>query len=266
MIFVKYNNQASGILRADHIASQLNAQVMLNDLPENMANETVVFVKDAKPELVKLAKDAGCKVVYDCLDTFAYKDRFYKRDWFDLVDTAIVYSKAMGDALSVWFSEYKVIPHQWDYRIQPCKATEFKPAYIGHRFNCPGVILESDIDLVTDPAEMVEWADHYNCHVSFRQQGSQEALFKPATKVSVAAAVGGIIITSPDAAVKELLPLNYPYVCYRLDEFPRILDKAKHDFGGSIWEFARCQMEEVKAKTSLEVIAKQYERLVNGRS
>lgn len=258
MNFVKCNNQASGMLRADQIANQLGAQVLLNDLPENLSG-TVVFVKDANPQLVKRASEAGCRIVYDPIDTFAYKERFVQKEWFKYVNTCITYNKDMAKFLLNWFPETKIIPHQWDARIQDqCDMGEFHPAYIGRGFNCPEVVAKSGITLVTDPDEMVEFADAFNCHVSVRTPGSPESLMKPATKLVTAAAVGAVIVTTPDSSVKELLPINYPYVCFRLDEFPRILDKARHDFGGPVWEFARCQMADLKDRTSLSVISKLY--------
>jgi len=89
VIFVKQNNLASAQLRADQIAQKLNAPVYLNDLPEKIDGETIVFVKGADPDLVIRASTSGCKIIYDPIDTFAYPDRQKGQHCYYFVDRVI---------------------------------------------------------------------------------------------------------------------------------------------------------------------------------
>lgn len=257
MIFVKANNLTSGYLRADQIADKLNAKVYLNELP-NVSRETVIFVKDAKPELVYQAKEAYCKIVYDPIDTFAYPDRQKWHDWFGLVDTVIAYNQAQATIYEKWFRSSVIIPHQWDVRLDglDCSHDVFRPAYIGYSFNCPLLVQNSGIDIVSNPEFMLQAMPDFNCHVSIRE--SIHGKMKPATKVSCAAAVGAVIITTPDASVRELLPNDYPYWCNGVSDFSNMLYKAKEEFNTSTWDKARSMMAEVKKKTSLDTIAGLY--------
>lgn len=262
MIFVKTNNLASAQLRADQVAANLKAQVYLNDLPDDVSRETVVFVKDANPDLVEKASAAFCEIVYDPIDTFAYAERLRHKDWFGMVNTVIAYNEEMAGFLKAWFKRVVIIPHHWDARLKdsPQAAMKsFKPAYIGHSFNCPLIVSGSGVAMITDTSDMLGWANNFNCHVSVRNTGSLESKMKPATKVSLAAAVGAVIITSPDASVVELLPKKYPYWCASIDRFPKVLQKAKDEFGGPVWEDALAILKEVKDKTSIETVARLYE-------
>lgn len=262
MIFVKANNQASATLRADQIADKLGARVFLNDLPENVSGETVVFVKEADPDLVIKASTDGARIIYDPIDQFAYKERLGWKHWYYFVDTVICYSEEMEKLALGWFKKTVIIPHQWDARLTDTAPVDrFRPGYIGRTFNCQHAILGSGIGVISEPSDMLQWASSFNCHVSIREPDSLEAKCKPATKVATAAAVGAVIITSKDSATRALLPDSYPYWCESVSAFPDVLDKAKAEFNGPEWNKALEMMDDVKDKTSLETVARKYNDL-----
>ncbi len=257
MMFVKSSNLASNQLRADQIANQLGAQVLLNDLPENPQG-VVVFVKDANPELVKQAKSAGCRVVYDPIDTFAYAERSKHKPWHDLVDVCIAYNPNQKAMLRLWFKEVVIIPHQWDMALDGefCDYDEFKPAYIGHGFNCHPSI--QGIPMITHTDEMMSVAKDYNCHVTIRDKDSLQALHKPATKVVTAAAVGAVVVTTKDPSATWLLSVDYPYWADSPENFLPVLKQAEREFGGERWNLAQRMMEVVRVITSVKEVAKLY--------
>lgn len=266
MIFVKNNQFASAYLRADQMAEKLFASVYLNNLPPpiRLTGDTVVFVKDANPSLVDRAKFLECTIVYDPIDNFAYSERIKYNSWFKDVDICIAYNEEMARFLKYWFKKVVIIPHQWDARLKTVGHVlmdNFRPAYIGHSFNCPSIVPENGVAMITDPAEMLDSVNKYNCHVSVRDTGSLQSKMKPATKVSLASAVGAVIITSPDASVVDLLPADYPYWCSSIDQFPKILDKARDEFGGVVWNRALEMLADVREKTSIEAVAKLYQQL-----
>lgn len=264
MIFIRHNNFASGYLRASQVAETLGVPALVNDLPDDVSRETIVFVKDANPYYVKKAKEQGCKIVYDPIDQFAYSDRLRWKDWYGTVDTAIAYNEEMAGFLKMWFKDIVIIPHQWDNRLSMYPQAEhdsFKPAYIGYQFNCPPIVAKHGVTMVHDLDQMIPRAHEFNCHVSIREPDSLESKMKPATKVVTAAAVGAVIITTPDASARELLPRDYPYWCMTVDSFPKILEKAKKEFGTEVWDKALKIMDEVKDKTSIYAIAEKYKNL-----
>lgn len=256
MIFVKNNNLASAELRADQIANELGCKVYLDELPDT--KETVVFVKSASPEFVSQAKDQGCKIVFDPIDTFSYPERLVWQEWYKDIDTVIAYNKFQANAYKRWFNDVVVIPHQWDVRItKPCPQDEFRPGYIGYSFNLPKEILKSGIGIESAPEKMLSALSRFNCHVSIRD--GLQAKMKPATKVVSAAAVGAVIITTKDESALELLPNDYPYWVGTVKYFQDVLENAAGDFGGPTWNRALEMMAEVKEKTSVKEIAKLYD-------
>lgn len=260
MIFVKSSNLASNRLRADQIAAELGATVLLNDLPKNL-NGTVVFVKDAIPGLVQMAKYSDCTVVYDPIDTFAYPERAQIKPWHSLVDIVIAYNPVQKVFYQRWFKNVVIIPHQWDSVLDGefCEYDEFRPVYIGHGFNCHPCI--QDIPLITNVDEMMPAAKQFNCHVTVRESDSLQALMKPATKVSTAAAVGAVCITTKDSATQWLLPVDYPYWLESPTDFHKVLKQVEREFGGDRWNEALKMMEEVRIKTSVREVAKLYQSL-----
>lgn len=259
MIFVKSSNLPSNQLRADQIASHLEASVYLNDLPE--VTDTVVFVKDAKPELVEKAKKQGCKIVFDPIDTFAYPERARILPWHSMVDVAIAYNPAQKNMLLRWFKDVAIIPHQWDISLDGhfCKMDEFCPAYIGHGFNMDSHI--RDVAVISDTNEMIEMAPEFNCHVTVREKDSYQAMMKPATKLVTAAAVGAVCLTTKDASAYWLLPDDYPYWIDKPEDFSRVLAQAEREFGGEKWNTAIEMMEKVRDRTGLSEIANLYLKL-----
>jgi hypothetical protein len=261
MIFVKSNNLASAELRANQIADSLGAKVYLNELPDVPRGTIVVFVKNAKPELVRKAHLSGCKVIFDPIDQFAYIERHTPKDWYEFVDCAIAYNKPQAELYRrKWFKDAVVIPHQWDIRLAnvACRHDEFRPGYIGYSFNVSSDIANV-LPCVTEPSEMLKAMPSFNCHVSIRD--GLQSYMKPATKLVNAAAVGAVCITTRDASVIELLPEDYPYWCSGVDDFPTVLERAKNEFNGPVWGKAREMMLGVKQKTSLDEIAKLYGQL-----
>lgn len=259
MIFVKPHNRPSAILRADQIADKLGAKVYLNELPDDVSHETVVFVKEADASLVVKAKEQGAKIVYDPIDKFAYIERHGHIHWYVMVDEVICFNKTMAEYLKQWFKSTVIIPHQWDARLKAqAQMVSFIPGYIGHGFNCPPIVPWCDVSMVCAPELMLSAAPAFNCHVSIRGHDKLQAQMKPATKVSLAASVGAVCITSRDDSVIELLPDDYPYWCDSSDDFQSVLHRAARDFQGPEWNKALRMLAVVKEKTSLDTVANLY--------
>ena len=157
--------------------------------------------------------------------------------------------------------ETVVLYHHWDVQhIQNIKkykaeSNELRIGYIGS----PGGLffVEDNIDVI----KVLEWekmtttSPYYNCHYSVRPTGHSQFLYKPNTKVSVAAAVGSNIITSRDLSLKSLLPDDYPYYTNTdVESVKKIVNYAKETFGSEVWNEGLEMMRELKERTSIERI------------
>lgn len=264
MIFVVNNDLFTGVLRGEHIASELGAKCLFADLG-GARNQTAVFVKEADRGLVLDARDRNCRVVLDVIDFFCYKQLGSKKQrecpFGDLVDVLIVPNRAC----ITWYAErfpkasYAVIPHQWDYRIQgSARQYRYAPGYIGRDFNL-AVPPEWGGANVFESAHHLEAAPMFNLHLCLQRRDEKIALLKPATKVATAAAVGANALTYRDPSAVELLGPDYPFY---VDSDPMAaIRMAKESFGGSDWKRGRERMKEVRERTSLKAIAALYRRL-----
>lgn len=99
-----------------------------------------------------------------------------------------------------------------------------------------------------------------NCHLNIRRKSSREYKYKPNTKLSTAAALDHNIITTDDIAVRELLPRNYPYLLksVRYNHIVNMIKYVKSTYNKPIWFKALSMMQQIKHRTSLNTIIKDY--------
>ena len=256
MRFVKYRKGMAGVLRGDHIAQALGVPC---ETAYTTPDEWVVFVKTL--DGIKQAKADGCMIALDPVDAFCYPG--YEPTGCPLpeVDLLIVPNRACMSSYLQMFprAEFMVVPHQWDARISgECEQDEFRPGYIGAKFN----LLENlAVPVVVDG--QIKAMSRFNCHIggAITQEGRRR---KPATKVAAAAAVGAVIVTGADASAVELLGNEYPF--FAENTLFNGLFKARKAFGGSAWQEAREIMRGVKETTSLAAVVEKYKILMGNQS
>ena len=251
-------------LRAETIAHVLGVPCETDSLGDATSGDTVIFVKATETPLVMEAKARGCRVVFDAVDRFCTHSeivqdtiQLYVEDWYDAVDVLIVPNIVAARDFIVVFphADYVVIPHQWDYRLEgkQCPDDEFRAGYVGNAFNLGQRL--PDVEIVADPAAMIEATPRFNCHIS-HWTAYQDLRWKPATKISNAAAVGAVCLCSPSASALELLGDEYPF--YIRGSVSEALYYAKRHFRDHVWYEARESMKRVRDKTSLSRIASKY--------
>ena len=105
----------------------------------------------------------------------------------------------------------------------------------------------------------------FQCHLNIRTAGFAVFRYKPANKVSTAAALGCNIITTRDSSIAFLLPLDYPYFCssHDLKSVLTIMDLARKTYKTDTWNTGLKMMEKVKQTTSLENITQLYSTLIS---
>jgi hypothetical protein len=98
----------------------------------------------------------------------------------------------------------------------------------------------------------------FNCHLSLRS-GSKEMRYKPAVKVSIAAACGANIVTTRDASAIELLGEDYPYYTEPgLDAVTATIEHARATLGGPVWRAGLERMRGVAERTRLDRLLDSY--------
>lgn len=219
-------------------------------------DEWVVFVKSF--DGIEQAKRDGCLVCLDPVDYYCYGDGREFRP-IPEVDLLVVPNKACAGTYRGLFpnADFLIVPHQWDDRITgQCEHDAFRAAYIGRKFNLTEHLA---VDMVTDEADQLAALPRYNCHVSHRSWDAA-VWRKPATKVASAAAVGAVVVTTPDMSSKYLLGEEYPF--YAPGTLFDGLYRAKKAFGTQQWAEAREIMAGVRERTSLAAVADLYRVLM----
>jgi hypothetical protein len=247
VLFVKYYDKGSTVMGADQISAALRAQgvdARSVHVPEiaSVRGAILVFIKTSRWLDVWKARRRG--------------------------NTAIFKSRRALDDFATDRAESVVLYHQWDPRYRPHQAglSELKVAYLGHRRSwkrwdeIPGVtcIDEDALRSAGRYGDLMTAALPFNCHLSIREE-EREFLYKPNAKVSTAAACDVNLITTPDEISVELLGPDYPYYTDAdRASLARALEKARETLGGALWEQGLRAMAEVRERTRIERIARDY--------
>jgi hypothetical protein len=270
VLFVKYYDKGSTVMGADQIGEALRAlgvdarSVHVQDI-EKVRGALLVFIKTSRFFDLWKAKRRGNAVILDVQDTICFKRGIKNaRLW----DGLIFKSRRALDDFATDRSEPVVLYHQWDPRYRPHEAglDELKVAYLGHRRSLkrwgelPGIacIDEDALRTAGRYGDLMTAALPFNCHFSIREE-EREFLYKPNAKVSTAAACDVNLITTPDAISVELLGSDYPYYTdVGAASIARAMEKARETLGGPVWRQGLEKMAEVRERTRIERIARDY--------
>ena len=287
----------SGGMRGGQISNKLTnsfEKLILNDRNIHDKNKIVIILKDwaSNLELLKHLKNNGNKIILDVIDwldvdKYNPQNNINNPNFFpDLLkeyyDGYIVNNSKMKE----WWYENMdndlkkpifIIPHHWDERFANLPLAEYSKNpyfyYLGYRGhedqNCFHVQKLLDNKLLYD--------DRSNNHgipgnryfqdrpvngvqINIRKEGSWEYCFKPATKLSIAASMDSIMITTYDWSIQDILPEDYPYLLKSIDyeEVEKMFQYVKDTFEKEEWFKAKQMLEQVKEKTSLDEIIKLY--------
>lgn len=249
-------------LRGKQVAEKLSAvsggrikvDVMGFDQAATVKNAIVIAVKFLPAMLAQRLKDNHNKIIFDSLDKFCRQDYPSEFAGIWLADHIIYSGQYIADYWSQYINgPYSIIAHHWDSRItEESIHDELRIGYIGASFNHGAP--EYPVLGVYHPELGRKWANQFNCHWNVREL--KKNIFKPATKVVTAAAVGANIITTMEPSSVELLGDDYPY--YVTNDIEATYNKVKEEFGSKLWFDTLNRMFEIKEKTSLDTCVKQY--------
>ncbi len=239
-------------------------------------NAIIIFVKVSSFGATERVKKKNNVVLWDLVDRpVSYFDVLKERNT-QLFD-GIIYPNQKVQIDSGQYFNNKILGcvlyHHWDPRWQFNRAKELKLCYIGsiNKYNIiPEYVKIKDINIFENALKngvksgLFKWALAYNLHFSVRDTKNKGFLYKPNTKVSTAAATNSNIILSNDPSNIELLDRSYPYYTESaLESVIRTIDYAKKTYKSGIWKKGLSMMKEVRERTHVSQIAKDYLRFLS---
>lgn len=270
--FVKKDERGSAELRANQIAAALAERGYdaraVDHVDSGLRNGVAVFVKHIEHDEAARAAEQGNIVVYDIVDKFIFHD-FSRYDpdevrgYFSMVDAAVHPNSYSKRRFAGYFPSgclNTVIHHHWDARfserlerIRAATPYRFRLGYIGDPDNflhAPEAVVP-----VFDFKRQTELCPLFTCHFTARKEGGPAALFKPGTKLSIAASVDANVVTTRDESALELLGPDYPFLA-PWDEagISETVAYARESFGGKAWTRGLEIMRELKERTSLSAV------------
>ena len=164
----------------------------------------------------------------------------------------------------------EVLYLHWDLRCVFNQAKKYMLVYAG--IILPGNISEEYLDKIkglntitintADPVKqknIFKQAIEYNCHFSVRNGNLEDFSYKPNSKLSFAAGTNSNIILSRDQSNIELLDQAYPYYTdSNIDNVMKTVEYSRDTYGSKIWNDALDMMREVRERTSIERICKDF--------
>lgn len=283
----------SAILRGYQISRQLqkegvrvkviNLRLNIKEAAEELVrikDSIVIFVKKIIQEdnyfIVTLKKNKNI-LIWDIIDLIVqqcqpvsaqcFLDK--QRKNFSVFDGAIFPNDKCRRDWRGYFKKScitQVLFHHWDPRLKPNHAKKFSLAYVGgpenlnqkYLKNIPGLCLISwNTALFSE--QLLKKILNYNCHFAIRKEGTDGFNYKSNVKLSCAAATNSNIILSRDHSFIELLDSSYPYYTNScLKNVKNTVKFVQETYGSKIWHYALNMIDEVRNRTSIKRISKDY--------
>ena len=237
--------------------------------PEDLKNSILVFVKRGMPASIKKIKANGNRIIIDMQDNFIENDGALNPNFIgrDVADYLLFPNQALLDkflSIKPTTSKCLVFHGFCDPVISAIfkkKKKSFLPGlrccYFGFKFNLSldkigqaEKIFKIEVIPLTESNfnQWVEQLRHFNLHIDLRPV-SEDNLYKPLTKVSIAAECRSNILIEKSARVLEMLPEDYPYLIENND-LETAMRRAKETYGTPVWDRALEMMADVREKYS----------------
>ena len=245
---------------------------------KNIKNSTVIFVKNAickNYALINFLKENKNTLIWDIVDCIMEQydsvQEFFndEKDIIKIFNGVIFPNHRGKEDWSHYFKSdcfHDVIYHHWDPRLKPNRAKNYQLAYIGG----PENLKEEYADTIRE-LSVLKWSGilggrnlfrrilDYNCHFSVRGEGTDDFNYKSNTKLSCASATNSNIVLTRDPSFAELLDSSYPYYTSSdMESVKKTVRYSKETYQTEIWYKALDMMREVRERTSIGKICKDY--------
>lgn len=267
----------STIIRGFNIAKHLNVPIVEINQIKDVRNKKIIFLKIGNyAKLLDIAKKN-----YTIIDMVDFRN-LDQLKYFNNFNSAIFTSKQQSEYYNKFFKnpeDSKVIYHHWDERLSNINTNDKKisisyfgiveKCYLYNYFNDISYynVTEFKGDFKPNCKNInfqasLQYYQHYNVHYIVKPQ-EQENLIQPMTKLSNASALGCPVICYRNNQYEELLSKDYPYFINNISESDvrNIILKLKETHHDSEWVLSKSIMNNVKEKTSLNNILKQYSNI-----
>jgi hypothetical protein len=226
--------------------------------------DVVVFVK-TRPRLdVPCAKDAI--IVFDPIDSYGR----FNADTLGIAHLVLLPNQtAYRDHRNSCRDAVSIQHHHDATLVRPVTPTLHSPrfVYVGWRQYLPDY-LHRDLSVTkiyqTEFPSVPRRIGNFNVHFNLRNSETMPQAFKykPITKVAFAAAcVGSVIITVREDSVLEYPSMqSYPYYVNSVDQSAvyAMMQTVRNTYGGPVWKHALACLAEVRRRTTIEYITKEY--------
>jgi len=237
-----------------------------DELP-GIRNAILVFIKRANILHLAAAWPRGNRCVLDVQDQVVF--RYWISHWpfyHAFIFRNLRQQRDAGRQVrlmgNLW-ARFTTIYQQWDPRYGPHRVPRYptRSSPSGTRCSIPFWGEVFGVAFV----EVGDWfvlARGFNARVSIRLPG-REWRYKPGAKVATAAACGAVLLTTRDCSAVELLGEDYPFYTRGpgREDVLEAVARAREELGGPAWREALERLREVKERTSLERVARQYVEL-----
>ena len=297
LIFSQGGKMDSGGMRGGQISNKLTnsyEELILNNNNINSKNKIIIVHKShaSNIQLLHHLKSNNNTLIFDVVDWLGDKGvkkydsnnnkncpNFFPDLFHSYYDGYIVNNTKMK---KWWYENMDkdkskpifIIPHHWDltFKNLPIKDYNKSPyfyylGYKGHtNQNCLHIDKLMSEQLIYEDRGNKTWFNDKpkdGCQLNIREFESWEYCFKPATKISIAAAMDSVIITTNDWSVQDILPNEYPYLLKssKYEEVKLMIEKVKSTYQSSEWNLAKEILESVYHSTSLDLIIEKYKEI-----
>ena len=237
----------------------------------SLRDAILVYVKERIPADLRSLKILGNRIVIDIRDNPINPDGALNPEFVgrDVADLLIFPNRALHDAfvaIRPTGSRCKVLYGFADPEITLSlerhgihNTGELRACYFGFPDNLDAVLLASARGIV--PIEKIPLTDadfrrhlprlgRYNLHVDLRPRVA-DTLYKPLTKVLIAAECRSNIIIERSPRALELLPADYPFLVDGNDA-AAAFKRARALFGTPAWDRSLAVMERIRQEYSFE--------------
>lgn len=235
---------------------------------EALRDSILVFVKREIPETLERLGRNGNRIVVDMRDNFARAHGGLDPDFVarDVADLLIFPNRALRDhflSIRPTSSRCEVAYGYADLAVRALFERDPPPerrALRGCYFGFPKGLGEEARSL-RDDVEVVPLTEHdfdrqlprlreFDLHVDWRPPGD-DRLYKPLTKILIAAECRSNVLVARAPRVLEILPEDYPFLAGD-GEARATFERARAAFGTAEWSRALEIMEEVRTRHSFE--------------
>lgn len=176
----------------------------------------------------------------------------------DFYDGYILNGQFMVNEVSPFVSSKKLLYYLYQPPIKDMKSTNtsfnsIKIGYFGNNAqftHSSNSYIKKNVKPFFDEESWRSKPKEYNLHYNIRKSGTYNYSYKPAAKLSMAAAADANLITTKDRSYLELMGEDYPYYTnHEAGDVIQTIEFIKESYGSKTWNDALSIMKEVKHRT-----------------